>query len=355
MIRAQTEDGGRLVRLTLAGDGRGRLTAMTSRGLRGALLAAVTPDVRAVLIDHDGGDLDLGCGVRELVDGDARGALAAWGEALTAVVRCPVPVLVALRGHALGPAAALSFGATQLFAADDAVIGFHQVALGLSAPGGAALAPWRPALLRRMVLTGEMFDVHQLEMTGLVHHACDRDPLWEATRYYEQHLATRSPVALRAVAADLAPGPGFEARLAAGLARLGRMLEESQHPAEGISAFLERRPPAWGWGAEASVTARRGGTAAPARPAAEGDAGGGSRSAEGDRRAPGARRRTAGGRPPEAPDQKSWSTMAGGIRMPNRPRHISSSVSSPRTTSAGSVRPASSRLRATPGLSMVLS
>lgn len=245
MIRAHVEDQGRLVRLTLVGDPRARLTEAACIALRGALNHALTQNVRAVLLDHDGDDLDMGVAVAELVGGEPRATLSAWSGALTAVVRCPVPVLVAVRGHALGPAAAISLGATMLFAADDAVIGFHQGALGLSAPGGAALTPWRPALLRRMVLTGEMFDVHQLEMMGLVHHACDRDPAWEAQRYYEEHLSVRSPTALRALAQDLAPGPSFEGRLAAGVDRLERMLEESEYPAEGVAAFLECRVPAW--------------------------------------------------------------------------------------------------------------
>ena len=41
--------------------------------------------------------------------------------------------------------------------------------------------------------------------------------------------------------------------------------------------------------------------------------------------------------------------------MPNTPRHISSSVDSPRYTSEGASRPASSRAVRTPGLATVLS
>ena len=161
------------------------------------------------------------------------------------MVHCPVPLLAAVRGRCLGSGAALAVGAQFLFAQEDALLGFHETTVGLIAPGASALLPWRPAILRRMVLTGELIDMHQLELSGLVTAATANDPALAAFAFYAEHLAPCSPFALRNAVAAADPGLEFDRRLADSLARVKRMLDESPDPLEGVSAFLEARTPRW--------------------------------------------------------------------------------------------------------------
>jgi enoyl-CoA hydratase len=245
MIRVRVDDQNRLLRVTLAESRACRLDSSTLLALAGLLGEGVDQDVRAVILDHDGPDLEVGTSVDEFLGDAPEMVLQAFGQALRAVVHCPVPLLAAVRGRCLGRGAALAVGAQFLFAQEDALLGFHETAVGLIAPGASALLPWRPALLRRMVLTGEIFDVHQLELAGLVTAATQHDPAAAALQFYLEHLAPRSPHALRHAVAAADPGPEFDRRLADGLARVERMLEESPDPVEGVSAFLEARAPRW--------------------------------------------------------------------------------------------------------------
>lgn len=243
MIRAEIQAEGRLLRLSLPPKGHAGLDLGTLRTLSGLLLDSVGGAVRAVLITRDAPDFALGTDVRDTVEENADRVLASWCDTIRAVVRCPVPVLTAVRGRCLGRGASLALASHFLFAHEDTTLGFHEVAIGLFSPCASALLPWRSPVLRRMLIAGELLDVHQLELSGLVTGITHRDPRAVAEDWFHRHLEHRSLSAVRAATAAAAPGPEFENRLQGRVALLREHLRTSQDPHEGVGAFLEARTP----------------------------------------------------------------------------------------------------------------
>jgi enoyl-CoA hydratase/carnithine racemase len=243
MIRAEIQADGRLLRLSLPPAGQAGLDLGTLRTLSSLLLDSVGGDVRAVLINREAQDFALGTDLQDTVQQGADRVLGAWCDAMRAVVRCPVPVVAAVRGRCLGRGASLALSSHFLFVHEDTTLGFHEVALGLFSPCASALLPWRSPVLRRMLIAGELLDVHQLELAGLVTAITHRDPVLIAEAWFRRHLMPRSLAAVKAATAAAAPGPEFEARLESRVALLRQHLETCEDPHEGVGAFLEARPP----------------------------------------------------------------------------------------------------------------
>jgi 2-(1,2-epoxy-1,2-dihydrophenyl)acetyl-CoA isomerase len=243
MIRADLHCERRLLRLALPPAGEAGLDVAALRTLSGLLMDSVGGQVRAVLIVRDAPDFALGVDVRDTVELEPDVVLGAWFDAMRAVVRCPVPVITAVRGRCLGRGASLALASHFLFAHEDTTLGFHEVALGLFSPCASALLPWRSPVLRRMLIAGELLDVHQLELAGLVTGITHRDPTIMAEHWFRQNLMERSLPAVRAATAAAAPGEEFEARLQRHVVQLREHLRSCEDPREGIQAFLEARPP----------------------------------------------------------------------------------------------------------------
>jgi methylglutaconyl-CoA hydratase len=156
---------------------------------------------------------------------------------LAAVDDCPLPVVAAVHGYALGGGSGLVACADVAVAAPDAVFGFTEVRLGI-AP--AVISPFVLAKVgaqaRRYFLTGERFDAGTALRIGLVHEVAD--DLAGAVARIVADVLQSGPEAVRAAKRLILDPPAsgeMLARIAAGL----RAGDEGQ---EGLRAFLEKRP-----------------------------------------------------------------------------------------------------------------
>ena len=159
---------------------------------------------------------------------------------LEAVDRCPVPVIAAVHGYALGGGSGLAACADTVVAAPDATFGFSEVRLGI-AP--AVISPFVLARIgsraRRYFTTGERFGADTALRIGLVDEVADY-PAAAVARIVDDVLQS-GPAAVRAAKRLVLepPGDGEQlARIAAGL----RAGDEGQ---EGLRAFLEKREATW--------------------------------------------------------------------------------------------------------------
>jgi methylglutaconyl-CoA hydratase len=135
-------------------------------------------------------------------------------------------------------------------AAPDAVFAFPEVRLGIVP---AAVSPyvvrkvgWSQA--RRLFLTGERFDAREAHRIGLVHVVAAPDGLDAAVDAVLADVLRGGPGAL-ALVKRLLQGLDVLAPDARILDLTGRALADARASAEGqegLSAFLEKRPPAWG-------------------------------------------------------------------------------------------------------------
>jgi enoyl-CoA hydratase/carnithine racemase len=167
-------------------------------------------------------------------------------EAFFAIQFCPLPVVGAVHGVALGTGLALAASCDFVVAAEDARFGLPELTVGVM--GGARhLARMAPQpLVRRMFFTGEHVGARDFAAAGASLVVCPADDLLERARAYAQRIAGFSPTAVRLAKQvlnrienmDIESGYEFEQRFT---------VKMSGHPdsKEALRSFAERRPAAY--------------------------------------------------------------------------------------------------------------
>jgi enoyl-CoA hydratase/carnithine racemase len=167
-------------------------------------------------------------------------------EAFWAIRDCPLPVVAAVQGSALGTGLALAASADLIVAAEDARFGLPELSVGVM--GGARhLARLVPQqLVRKMFLTADPVTGAELAAAGGVCSAVPAAELPAAARALAQRIARHSPQAIivgkRALNqiewTDLKSG--YEAEQ-------GYTGDMAGHPdaKEAIAAFREKRAPSY--------------------------------------------------------------------------------------------------------------
>lgn len=210
--------------------------------LRDALrVCAKDPSVRAVQLTHTGGTFCAGADLKSPPDP------AAFVALLRTIVELPKPVVARVRGHVRAGGLGL-LGACDIAAAGPgASFAFTESRLGLApAVISMPLLPrMAPRAAARYCLTGERFGAAEAARTGLITVASD-DDVDEALAPVLDGLRRASPQGLaeskRLVTATVLAA--FD-RDTDTLVEQSARLFASPEAAEGVTAFLERRDPAW--------------------------------------------------------------------------------------------------------------
>ena len=246
MPNLSIERDGAVLRITLARpDRRNAFDASVIAELAEAFVGVGR--ARAVVLAGDGPSFSAGADVdwmrssadlsydENVADANALRAM------LEAIDGCPAPVVARVQGHALGGGAGLVAAADIAVAAPDAVFAFSEVKLGIipAVISPFALAKIGPGAARRFFVTGERFDAETAMRIGLVHEvAADLDAVVERV---VGELLSAGPLAARwakRLVRESPDGPETARWIAE-----RRTSEEGQ---EGLSAFIEKRPPSWG-------------------------------------------------------------------------------------------------------------
>ncbi len=241
----------------LAGDMRERLIAALDR-------VAADPGARALVITGAGRGFCAGGDIRAMAEMRERSAtfeellpLMVAGRAIvTRLAALPMPVLAAVNGPAAGAGLNLALGCDIRWASERATFGATFVRIGLHPDWGGTYTLPRlvgPAHAMELCWTGDVIDAAEALRIGLVNRVIAHDA-------FEPEV--------RAFAARLAAAPRESVRLAkrslrASLDRsLGECLDaeaeaqwrcwQSADVTEGLSAFVEKRAPAFGGAAAPS-------------------------------------------------------------------------------------------------------
>jgi enoyl-CoA hydratase len=167
-----------------------------------------------------------------------------------AMRRVRKPLIAAVSGYALGGGCELAMTCDLIIAADSARFGQPEIKLGIiPGAGGTQRLPRAIGKAKAMdlVLTGRMMDAQEAERCGLVARVVPADKLHEEAM---QAAATIASYSLPAVMmAKEAINRAYESQLADGVMferRLFHALFATADQKEGMSAFLEKRPPRFG-------------------------------------------------------------------------------------------------------------
>jgi enoyl-CoA hydratase/carnithine racemase len=222
-----------------------------------ALLAALRgadgdAEVRAVLIRGEGkgfcsgGDLAEFRSEVESSSFDLYESGAALADLMTLLPRLRIPVVVAAHGFAMAGGLGLLASADVALAAEDTKMGTSEIKIGLFPlmilPAlNAAVGPRRA---RELALTGRVVLADEALTLGLVHRVLPAEGFAEAARAIALELAALGSDTMRLGKAHLrdTQGLSLEAGVELGRAKRGAFMTSPDF-AEGVNAFLEKRPP----------------------------------------------------------------------------------------------------------------
>jgi enoyl-CoA hydratase len=226
---------------------RNALSAALIAELNGALDACdADGSVRAVELTHTGSTFCAGADLAEASAGGMATGTARVTELLRRIVSLPKPVVGSIDGHVRAGGLGLVGACDIVLAGPASTFAFTEVRLGL-APALISLTTLPrldPRAASRFYLTGAVFDAAEAARIGLVTEAvADIDA---GTLAVLDALRACSPQGLRETKILLARGvlDGFAER-ADSLAALSARLFASAEAAEGMAAFLGKRPPSW--------------------------------------------------------------------------------------------------------------
>lgn len=167
---------------------------------------------------------------------------------LRAIDQCPRPVVTVVQGAAIGGGVGLIAASDVAVAAEDAVFSLAEVKLGILP---AVISPYvlraiGPRQARRWFLTGERFGAVEARRIGLVHEIVPAEDLGAAADRIVEKLLTSAPDAVTIAKRLIAQVSGRSPVDA--MAETVRAIAErraSDEAKEGLTAFLEKRPPSW--------------------------------------------------------------------------------------------------------------
>ena len=254
--------GGETIRLevadaiaTLTLDRPAALNALTVP-MKDALLAALRSieanrDVRAVVMTGAGRAFCAGQDLKERMEPDAAPleveVRERYNPIIAAMRRLPQPIVGAINGVAAGAGASLAFACDIRLAAHEATFLLAFGRIGLVPDSGATWFLPRlvgPAKAAELALLGEPLTAADAERLGLVVRVVPGDELAHEARKVAERLAALAPIALTLTKRGLERSwsMGLDAALEDEAVRQGLAGGTADH-AEGITAFLEKRPP----------------------------------------------------------------------------------------------------------------
>lgn len=211
-------------------------------------------EVRVVVLSGDGPSFCAGADVawmrkaggytREENEADA----LRMARMLRTIDACPKPVVALAHGAAIGGGIGLVAAADIAIAAEGTVFSLAEVRLGIlpSAISPYVLRAIGPRQARDLFLTGDRFDAREAHRIGLVHSVVPADGLEEAGKKKVASLLAAGPeavgVAKRLIEQVAGKNPEEVMPLTAKTIAERRASGEAR---EGLTAFLEKRPPSW--------------------------------------------------------------------------------------------------------------
>lgn len=208
------------------------------------------PEVGAVVLTGDERAFAAGADIKEMASAGAvemllRNQFVAWES----VRSFPKPIIAAVSGYALGGGCELAMMCDMIIASETAQFGQPEINLGIiPGAGGTQRLTHAVGKVRamEMILTGRPIKAAEALEYGLINRIVPVELYLDEARRLAREIAGKAPVAvrlakesvLRAYDGSLQQGLDFERKNF-------YLLFASEDKAEGMSAFIDKRKPAW--------------------------------------------------------------------------------------------------------------
>lgn len=231
-------------------DQRNAINAAVCDGMRAAIdRLETTPSLRVGILRGAGKVFCAGMDLKIFQQGDALPILMGQHGFAGFVKReRRKPIIASVHGAALAGGFEIMLACDLVVAAEDTVFGLPEPKIGLVAGAGGAVrigAKLPPAIANQILLTGDTFDAQQAQTWGLINQITPADTLHDATRTLAKKISANAPEAIAASLRLAAIGSRASADMWAANDREITTINQTQDAQEGVTAFLEKRPPRW--------------------------------------------------------------------------------------------------------------
>jgi cyclohexa-1,5-dienecarbonyl-CoA hydratase len=215
-----------------------------------ATVGARTPAVKLVTLESARDDFSFGSSLPEHVPARMPDVLPRFHALVRDLLAAPAVTAAVVGGRCLGGGFELALACDLIFAADDAVLGLPEIAVGAFPPVGSVLLPVKIGAARAAsaIVGGRWRPGVDWQHAGLIEQIVPRAELEAAVeRWYGWTLEPRSAAALRhaARASRLHAVAAVDALLPRAERIYLNELLATADAAEGVAAFLEKRTPKW--------------------------------------------------------------------------------------------------------------
>ncbi|SDI16073.1 Enoyl-CoA hydratase/carnithine racemase [Sinosporangium album] len=226
---------------------RNAITAQMWRDLPGILgRLAEDPTVRVLILTGAGGTFCAGADISEIValgdGGDDTGATVA---AESALLEFPKPSIAMIEGYCVGGGCQLALACDLRIASDSARFGITPAKLGIVYPHSSTHRLVRqvgPSAAKLLLFSADLVDASWALRVGLVDETAVPEDLTARVHALAGAMVGRSQLTLAATK-EVIDGRADDARFR----EWQKRSRESGELAEGVAAFLERRPPSFIW------------------------------------------------------------------------------------------------------------
>lgn len=210
---------------------------------------ADNPRARCVVLTAAGKYFSAGVDVKKLNDTTTESYFMRSEVSRTcfdAIRRCPIPVISAVNGGAMGGGVVVASSCDLMVASEDAWFSLPEVNVGVMGGTRHSARVLPDKLVRYMALTGRKVTARQLYAQGGINELVPADQLMDAAFDLADELARKSPMAVRLMkesinlTEDMPLTEGY--RVEQLYTTLASSMEESK---EASAAFLEKREPRW--------------------------------------------------------------------------------------------------------------
>lgn len=209
---------------------------------------ATNRGLKCVTIEGEGANFSYGASIQEHESGFIVKLLAAMRAAVEQLLYCDVPVLAIVRGQCLGGGLELALACSRIVVSRDAHLGAPEIRLGVVAPVGSLLLPFRVghAAARDLLCSGRVVRAVDAVECGLA-DTLALDPEAIAAAHISESWLPHSASSLRfAVAsARLLERRAFRENIDEIEKLYLTKLMTTRDAREGLRAFLEKRAPDW--------------------------------------------------------------------------------------------------------------
>ena len=236
-------------------DNRNALGPELVQALRDALASANgNPAIRALVLTNEGSTFCAGANLKQRSSekGEPTGS-GGFVELLQEIQTSPTPVIGRIDGHVVGGGNGLAAALDISIASSEAKFGFAEIRLGVvpAIISVVCLPKMRPGEAMEAFLRGHRFPAARAVELGLINRAVPADQLDAAIGEVLADLRKAGPNALGFAKRLVYEVPRMTQKDAfAWTTQLSNELFASEEAAEGMQAFLEKRPARWASGDE---------------------------------------------------------------------------------------------------------